>query len=119
MLDDRDSGLGSNLSHRERRDTDSHGPRPPTPTSPAWGNSTSIDNRMAQATATGSSFSQYPQDLSRTGNGDGQGGARRVSAGPTVIRKNQAVTQTVLFTSAEKIFARYLMDNAEKPVYFP
>ncbi|KAH8090743.1 hypothetical protein HD553DRAFT_291108 [Filobasidium floriforme] len=120
MLEDRDSGLGSNLSHRERRDTESHGPRPMTPTSPGYAHSTSIDNRMGQAT--GSPFSAYQQDQARNRGGEegsDQGGARRVSAGPTVIRKNQVVTQMVLFTSAERIFARYLMDNAEKPVYFP
>jgi hypothetical protein len=120
MLEDRDSGLGSNLSHRERRDTESHGPRPMTPTSPGYAHSTSIDNRMGQAT--GSPFSAYQQDQARNRGGEegsGQGGARRVSAGPTVIRKNQVVTQMVLFTSAERIFARYLMENAEKPVYFP
>ena len=127
VLDDRDSGIGSNLSHRERRDTESHGPRPKTPTTPAYGHSTSIDNRAGHAT--GSPFSQYQQEHARAGgsgmNGPGERdsngrfGDRRVSAGPTVSRRNQVVTQLVLFTSAERIYARYMMDNAEKPVYFP
>jgi len=127
VLDDRDSGIGSNLSHRERRDTESHGPRPKTPTTPAYGHSTSIDNRAGHAT--GSPFSQYQQEHAQAGgsgmNGPGERdsngrfGDRRVSAGPTVSRRNQVVTQLVLFTSAERIYARYMMDNAEKPVYFP
>jgi hypothetical protein len=123
LLDDRDSGGGSHMSHRERRDTESHGPRPRTPTTPAYGHSTSIDNRAGQVT--GSPFAQYQHDhhqAGRPGQRDsllGRDNDRRVSGGPTVTRKNQVITQTVLFTSAERIYARYMMDNAEKPVYFP
>jgi hypothetical protein len=84
--------LGNTTNHRERRDTESHGPRV---SETGYGHSTALPPSNGQ-----------PRD-------------RRISQAPAVIRKNQAVAQMDLFTSAERIYARYLMDNAEKPVYLP
>ena len=106
LVGDRDSGLGSTLTSRERRDTESHGPY-----------RRSVHNQSLNSSGSPSLSSE------RNGRGAEKGSPQRLdnrtSQGPAVIRRNQVVTQLDLFNSAERIYARYMMENAEKPVYFP
>lgn len=106
MNEDRDSGLGGTMSSRERRDTESHGPH----------------RRLARNPSlnyNGSPSSTLLKKDREPGKDSPERSNNRTSQGPAVIRKNQVVTQLDLFNSAERIYARYLMENAEKPVYFP
>lgn len=49
----------------------------------------------------------------------GPNGNRRLSRAPTVIPRNQAITQDDIRESGERIFATYLVSGAEKEVYLP
>ncbi|ORY24862.1 putative Bud site selection-related protein [Naematelia encephala] len=93
---DLDQGTMSSPIMRERRDTESHGPR--TAFSPEGG--------------------RPPRDRPSTGLGTITGRGRR-SMAPTVIARDRAIEKAALVEGAERIFLRYLLPGAEREIYLP
>lgn len=75
-----------------------------------------LRNRSPGAT---SAVDEKQEAAHGTALGMGAGGNRRVSRAPTVIPRNQAITQDDIRESGERIFARYLVTGAEKEIYLP
>jgi hypothetical protein len=109
----------SSAEHDEKFAT--HPPRTPStthspPISPNPASSfQSISPRAAQTTFA----DNPPRGPSRASYGGSIFGKRRVSKAPTIIPRYQAIKQEDLVNSAERIFARYLVQGAEKEIYLP
>lgn len=80
-----------------------------------------LRNRSPGAASAAMNEKQQPSRFSSAfalGSGGG-GEIRRISRAPTVIPRNEAITQEDIRESGERIFARYLVTGAEKEVYLP
>jgi hypothetical protein len=107
---------------RERRDTESHGPRSPLTSAGAEFGQTPR-NRTSAAPTSGTAGTD--EDGQR---GTGAGGRTsirtwgrnaRQSKAPTIIARDRAVQKDALVESAERIYLRYLLPGAEKEIYLP
>lgn len=87
---------------RERRDTESFGPR--TAFSPVMAEGTQRDRP---------STAQSRQMSGRKGRSE------RRSKAPTVIARDRAIEKAALVEGAERIYLRYLLPGAEREIYLP
>lgn len=107
------------MSHgRERRDTESHGPRSPINAGGEFGRTPR--NRPSEAPTTGTTGT----DEGHRGTGSrlsvrGWSRNARQSRAPTIFQRDRAVQKDALVESAERIYLRYLLPGAEKEIYLP
>ncbi|WVQ83916.1 hypothetical protein IAT38_006060 [Cryptococcus sp. DSM 104549] len=95
---------------RERRDTESHGPR--AAFSPA------LSQGQFGEGAGGGAGTRGKERPSMGSQGMGSRSKRRSKA-PTVIARDRAIEKTALLEGAERIFYRYLFDGGEREIFLP
>jgi hypothetical protein len=100
--------------HNKERDSGSVVSPPITPNP----GSVRSPNQSPNLTTTFAEF-QQPTRPPHASYGGSLFGKRRVSRAPTVIPRERAITQEDLVNSAERVFARYLVQGAEKEIYLP
>ncbi len=110
----REFGLGSSYNEKRDKEKDSGSLGSP-PISP---NPESIHSAHSPNLST--TFADFPpRGPSRASYGGSLFGKWRVSKAPTFIPRERAIRQEDLVNSAERVFARYLVQGAEKEIYLP
>lgn len=102
---------------RERRDTESHGPRPQHSPPFSSQQSTQQQQQNRQPKLSNGSNANGAQRMSLRGR---LGGDRdRKSIAPTIIARDRAIEKSALVEGAERIYLRYLLPGGEREIYLP